>query len=67
LRTLDVLPGESMMVGDHPTDIMTGIGAGMMTAGVLTGRTQREEFVKIGATFILNDIRDILNLNVVAG
>ncbi len=64
LRMLDALPSESMMVGDHPTDIMAGMGAGMMTAGVLTGRTLREDFEKIGATFILNDIRDILNLEV---
>jgi phosphoglycolate phosphatase-like HAD superfamily hydrolase len=65
LRMLDALPGESMMVGDHPTDIMAGTGAGMMTAGVLTGRTRREDFEKVGATFILNDIRDVLNLEVV--
>jgi phosphoglycolate phosphatase len=62
LHMLGALPGESMMVGDHPTDVMTGINAGMMTAGVLTGRTQREDFEKIGANFILNDIRDILNI-----
>ncbi|MCX5811589.1 MAG: HAD family hydrolase [Proteobacteria bacterium] len=66
LRILDALPGESMMVGDHPTDVIAGKGAGMMTAGVLTGRTQREDFEKIGATFILYDIRDILNLKVLA-
>lgn len=65
LRMLDALPGESMMVGDHPTDVLAGMGAGMITVGVLTGRTKREEFKKIGATFILNDIRDILNLKVI--
>jgi phosphoglycolate phosphatase len=65
LHMLDVLPVESMMVGDHPTDIMVGMRAGMMTAGVLTGRTQREDFEKIGSTFILNDIRDILSLKVI--
>ncbi|MCX5804568.1 MAG: HAD-IA family hydrolase [Proteobacteria bacterium] len=65
LRMLGVLPDESMMVGDHPTDVMAGIGAGMMTVGVLTGRTQREDFEEIGATFIMDDIRDILNLEVI--
>jgi HAD superfamily hydrolase (TIGR01549 family) len=66
LHMLGALPGESMMVGDHPTDIMAGMGAGMMTVGVLTGRTLREDFEKIGATFVLDDIRDILNLKVMA-
>jgi phosphoglycolate phosphatase len=64
LRMLRVLPDESIMVGDHPTDIMAGMGAGMMTVGVLTGRTRREDFEEIGATFIMDDIRDILNLEV---
>jgi len=64
LRMLGALPGESMMAGDHPTDIMAGMGAGMMTAGVLTGRTLREDFEKTEATFILDDIRGILNLEI---
>jgi len=67
LRMLGASPHESMMVGDHPTDVMAGIGAGMITAGVLTGRTQRQDFERIGATFVLDDIRGILNLKAVIG
>jgi phosphoglycolate phosphatase len=62
LRMLDVSPGEAMLVGDHPTDVIAGKGAGMITAGVLTGRTKRRAFEDVGATFVLDDIRDILQL-----
>jgi phosphoglycolate phosphatase len=65
LHVLGSLPDKSIMVGDHPTDIMAGIGAGMMTVGVLTGRTKREAFEKIGANFIMDDIRGILNLEII--
>jgi len=62
LRMLDVGPAEAMLVGDHPTDVTAGKEAGMVTAGVLTGRTQRMAFEDVGATFVLADIRDILQL-----
>lgn len=52
----------TLTVGDHPTDVMAGRAAGTYTAGVLTGRTQKEAFEEVGATYILNDIRDILTL-----
>jgi phosphoglycolate phosphatase len=56
-------PGEkTLTVGDHPTDIMAGRSAGTLTAGVLTGRTTIEAFEKVGANYILNDIRDIKNI-----
>jgi phosphoglycolate phosphatase len=62
LRILNVTPDETLTVGDHPTDVMAGRSAGTYTAGVLTGRTTREAFEKAGATYILNDIRDIIKL-----
>lgn len=47
---------ETIMVGDHPTDIEAGLLAGAITAGVLTGRTYREVFEKTGAHYIFDDI-----------
>jgi phosphoglycolate phosphatase-like HAD superfamily hydrolase len=34
----------------------------MKTVGVLTGRTQREEFEKAGADLILNEVPEILKI-----
>ena len=64
LRILNVDPDKTLIVGDHPTDVMAGRSAGTYTAGVLTGRTIREAFEKVGATYILNDIRDIMQLKI---
>jgi phosphoglycolate phosphatase len=50
------------MVGDHPIDIHAGKRVGMKTIGVLTGRTQREEFEKAGADYILREATEICNL-----
>ena len=62
LEALDAIPQESLIVGDHPTDILGGKTAGMVTAGVLTGRTGKEAFQEVRATYILDDIRDLLQL-----
>jgi phosphoglycolate phosphatase len=62
LRLLEINPEESILVGDHPTDVIGGKAAGMKTAGVLSGRTTREEFEEVGPTYILDDIRGIPDL-----
>jgi phosphoglycolate phosphatase len=62
LRVLGIEPGEAMLVGDHPTDVMAGNSAGLTTVGVLTGRTTREAFEAVRAHYIFNDIREILNI-----
>ncbi len=63
VAVLDLLgrvdPAEAILVGDHPTDIFAGIAAGTTTVGVLTGRTERAEFEKAGAAFVVRDIRDV--------
>jgi len=64
LRILNVDPDKTLIVGDHPTDVMAGRSAGTYTAGVLTGRTTREAFKEAGAAYILNDIRDIMQLKI---
>lgn len=60
LRCLRLEPDDVMLVGDHPTDIIAGRALGMRTAGVLTGRTAKDGFEKVQATYIFDDIRDIL-------
>jgi phosphoglycolate phosphatase len=62
MKTLGVSGLEAVMVGDHPTDIQAGKSAGMKTIGVLTGRTKREEFEKVGADYILEDVSEVYDL-----
>lgn len=50
----------SLMIGDHPIDIMTGHNAGTMTCGVLTGRCQKNDFIEAGADLILSHAGEIL-------
>ncbi len=64
LRILNIDPDKTLIVGDHPTDVTAGRSAGTYTAGVLTGRTTREAFEEAGATYILNDIREIIQLRI---
>jgi phosphoglycolate phosphatase len=62
MKTLLVSGKETLMVGDHPIDIQAGKRVGMKTAGVLTGRTKREEFEKAGADYILGDASEVAEL-----
>ena len=50
----------SLMIGDHPIDIMTGRNAGTMTCGVLTGRCEKNDFIEAGADLILSHAGEIL-------
>ena len=62
LRVLNGTPGTTLMVGDHPLDILCGRNAGTYTAGVLTGRSTKLEFLNAGADLILAQAADILDL-----
>jgi len=53
---------EAVMVGDHITDIQAGKRVGMKAIGVLTGRTKKEEFEKVGADYILREVSEISEL-----
>ncbi len=53
---------ESVMVGDHITDIQAGKRVGMKTIGVLTGRTKKGEFEKVEADYILGDVSELSEL-----
>jgi phosphoglycolate phosphatase len=52
----------TLMIGDHPLDIKTGHNAGTLTCGVLTGRCQKDDFIKAGADIILSKAVEILNI-----
>jgi phosphoglycolate phosphatase len=62
MKKLKVFGDEVMMVGDHIIDIQAGKRIGMKTAGVLTGRTTREDFEEAGADLILNGASEICSL-----
>ena len=62
LDALGVAPDESLMVGDHITDIEVGKAAGTWTAGVLTAQTTREEFEEMGADLILTSAAELTEL-----
>lgn len=62
LKRLSVSGDEAVMIGDHPIDIQAGWRVGMKTVGVLTGRTEREEFEKAGADYVLEDVSEVYQL-----
>lgn len=59
---LNVNPNRAIIVGDHPTDIAAGLALGTQTAGVLSGRSSRQDFIEAGANHIFDDIRGIKEL-----
>ncbi|MCE5263573.1 MAG: HAD family hydrolase [Deltaproteobacteria bacterium] len=62
LRVLGALPAESVMVGDHPLDILLGHKAGTYTIGVLTGHSGRQELDSAYADMVIDKATDIINL-----
>jgi phosphoglycolate phosphatase len=50
-----------LMVGDHVLDVEGGKRMEMKTAGVLTGKTTRQQFIEAGADFILEDATKVLD------
>lgn len=49
-------PTRCLMVGDHIMDIEGGKRMGMKTAGVLTGKVTRLDFIEAGADYVLDDV-----------
>lgn len=60
---LNIEPFRAIIVGDHPTDIAAGVALGTTTAGVLSGRCSRPDFINAGADYIFDDIRGIKELD----
>ncbi|NLN14090.1 MAG: HAD family hydrolase [Tissierellia bacterium] len=52
---------EILFIGDSKTDILTANNAGMDSIGVLWGFRGRDEFIKYGATYIVERPEEILS------
>ena len=62
MGSLKISGEEAVMVGDHMIDIQAGKRVGMKTMGVLTGRTKKEEFEKVGADCVLTSVSEIYKI-----
>jgi len=61
LNLLDADCEKSIMVGDHPLDILAGKKAGMKTIAVLTTKIE-EDFKPVEPDMIINNVSEILTL-----
>jgi len=52
----------AIMIGDHPLDIQAGKAAGVMTAGVCSGGSRRDELVRAGADWVAEDCEKLIVL-----
>ena len=57
-----VSPDECLYIGDTNTDMKTGRGAGMHTAGVLWGFRDKEELQRNKAQYLVSRPEDILKI-----
>lgn len=62
LRELGIPAEESLVVGDMPVDIIMGLRAGAATCGVTYGNSSRDDLVKAGAGYIIDDISELPGL-----
>jgi len=53
-------PEESLMVGDHPQDVLTARRAGTLAAAVASGGTDREELARSKPDFLEDDAGKLL-------
>ena len=61
LAILNVAPQHSLMVGDHPLDILTGQRVGTMTAGVTCGHASHAQLQAAGPDIVLEHCGLLLN------
>jgi len=62
LNSLKISGEDSVIIGDHVIDIQAGKKVGMKTIGVLTGRTNTEDFERAGADYILRNASEICDI-----
>ena len=62
LEAEGVAPGEALMVGDMPVDILMGQAAGVRTIGVTYGNSTQAALAAAGASVIIDDISELLVL-----
>jgi len=60
LGRLGARPERSLMVGDHPMDVQTGLNAGTLTAGVTSGRMKADAFAPLKPTYVVPDVGELL-------
>ena len=61
-KTLNVLPEETIFVGDTGIDIQTANNANMLAVGVSWGFRDKKELIDHGASHILNHPLDLIDL-----
>lgn len=59
LGHLDALPGETLMVGDHPLDVLTARRAGAMAAAVASGDTSLADLQALAPDFLAADAGEL--------
>ncbi len=62
LHSLNMLPSETIVVGDAPYDILMGRNAGVKTCGVSYGNSTREALQEAGADHVLDHFADLLSI-----
>ncbi|KAB1439002.1 HAD family hydrolase [Pseudodesulfovibrio senegalensis] len=62
LEIVGVAPEHTLMVGDHPMDVQTGVRAGAAGAGVTTGHADKAGFRDAGALFVADDVRALVDM-----
>lgn len=58
LGRAQVGPESAVLVGDTPSDVQGGLGAGVRVVGVATGRTSAEDLRAAGAAEVVEDLSD---------
>lgn len=53
-------PHSTLMVGDHPLDIQTGKRAGVLTAGVSSGRASLDDLIRSGADWTAGNCEELM-------
>jgi len=61
-KNLDVNPSEIYFIGDTSTDMQTAKNAGMKSIGVLWGIRDENELITNGATHIINEPKEIIDI-----
>jgi len=62
MKALDAKPESTLMVGDNSHDIEAGHNAGIRTAGVAWTHKGRDFLAGFKPTYMLEDMRDLLNI-----
>lgn len=62
LKELSFEAEQTLVVGDMPFDIEMGKGAGTFACGVTYGNSKKDRLIKAGADFIIDNIKDLLDI-----